>query len=1052
MVNPPSHRIDIPAGLSLKLARFRRVLLARQVREGVAWCVLLAVGLLAITMLSDRLWDTDGGLRVLFAALIVAGVLWATARVAATAYRCRTELRVAKQIRQRKPDFGDDLVGALELVANEDEWSRSPALCRAALKQIAVRAETEDLSEALPPQRSRPAIVASAALALLVAVAGGVCPPLLSNALERLALPWKDVPRFTFARFAEMPDKWIVPRGETTERSVELAAETRWTPSQATIQWGTRRIVGEPIDRRRYRFQLPPTIEPTDAILTAGDASRPIRLVPKQRPNLTGFVADIQLPDYLRGHPEFRHSRNVVGDELSILTGSNVTLAMTASASLRQVTVNDRDVEPTAARFQYSVPDDSEHVTIAMTDRDGLTSATPVELSIKRIADERPTVIANSESIPPRVLDSQALSFRLTAEDDFAVRRVGMQWSGGETTGERVIGPDGQGRTLSAVFQANALDAPAGELQVRFWVEDDHPEHERVYSDSFSLTVLSPEDHAVWIAGQFAKWRLAAMDVRDRELSLFQQNLDLARTESDQRDRRWRNQVLQQARDEERNARQLRATTEEGKWLMQQAARNDQVDADDVEQLAGTVETLQELAGQKMPRVADLLNQAAEQESKFAAMQDQESSRGVLPDTDSDNDSEDDRADASDQATQERVGLAQTTIVDTSTRRDNQKRTEQDDEDKLSLAIEDQSELVAQFDQVADQLQSLLGNMEGSTLVKRLKAVSRLQDRVATRLAGRVESTFGQRAEENRDEVRSVTIDITETSKRVRTVLDDLEALCERRDIEHFADVLAEMKSARVLDGLKQLETRVAQAPASSIAAAEFWADTLDRWADDLIDPRSGDSKEKSGPKKSLSPEVVLEVLRILESEVQLREQTRVAEQGRAVAPRDEYLAEAIRLSEQQDLLRDRLDVVVDGLQAAPDGALNFSAEIEVLSAASAAMVDATKTLVQPETGSPAIAAQTEAIELLLQSNKVSPEDSAGGGGGAGAGAGGEADQAAVAMLGDSLNRLAKTRRTDGGVATSGAGDRVPERFREGVAEYFERLERRLSAGEESGR
>ena len=105
----------------------------------------------------------------------------------------------------------------------------------------------------------------------------------------------------------------------------------------------------------------------------------------------------------------------------------------------------------------------------------------------------------------------------------------------------------------------------------------------------------------------------------------------------------------------------------------------------------------------------------------------------------------------------------------------------------------------------------------------------------------------------------------------------------------------------------------------------------------------------------------------------------------------------------------------------------------------------ATKTLVSPETGAPAIAAQTEVIELLLQSNKVSPDTSEGGGGGSGASAGGEADQAAVAMLGQSLNELARSRGLDTEVASSNARDDVPERFREGVVEYFDRLEKRLS-------
>ena len=50
-------------------------------------------------------------------------------------------------------------------------------------------------------------------------------------------------------------------------------------------------------------------------------------------------------------------------------------------------------------------------------------------------------------------------------------------------------------------------------------------------------------------------------------------------------------------------------------------------------------------------------------------------------------------------------------------------------------------------------------------------------------------------------------------------------------------------------------------------------------------------------------------------------------------------------------------------------------------------MDEATEILARPETGSPAIAAETEAIELLLQSKRINPKG--GGGGGSNPGGGG---------------------------------------------------------------
>ena len=68
-------------------------------------------------------------------------------------------------------------------------------------------------------------------------------------------------------------------------------------------------------------------------------------------------------------------------------------------------------------------------------------------------------------------------------------------------------------------------------------------------------------------------------------------------------------------------------------------------------------------------------------------------------------------------------------------------------------------------------------------------------------------------------------------------------------------------------------------------------------------------------------------------------------------------------------------------------------------------MDEATEILARPETGSPAIAAETEAIELLLQSKRINPKG--GGGGGSSPGGGGERhDQdSALALLGGGAER-----------------------------------------------
>ena len=75
----------------------------------------------------------------------------------------------------------------------------------------------------------------------------------------------------------------------------------------------------------------------------------------------------------------------------------------------------------------------------------------------------------------------------------------------------------------------------------------------------------------------------------------------------------------------------------------------------------------------------------------------------------------------------------------------------------------------------------------------------------------------------------------------------------------------------------------------------------------------------------------MLEVLQILEGEVNLREETRVAEQARPAMEAEDYGKQAGKLSETQDGLRDRVDKVIDRIRELPDAESEFAYEIDLL-------------------------------------------------------------------------------------------------------------------------
>lgn len=190
----------------------------------------------------------------------------------------------------------------------------------------------------------------------------------------------------------------------------------------------------------------------------------------------------------------------------------------------------------------------------------------------------------------------------------------------------------------------------------------------------------------------------------------------------------------------------------------------------------------------------------------------------------------------------------------------------------------------------------------------------------------------------------------------------------------------------------------------------------------------------------------MLEVLQILEGEVNLREETRVAEQAKPALASEEYGRQAQGLSTTQNGLETRVVKVTDRIRNLPDGESEFAPEIKLLTAVAAVMEEAAGILAQPETGRPAIAAETEVIELLLQSRRINPGGGGGGGSTPGGGGGGKTTDSALALLGGGVNE--KEVREDHAVSqsTGESGPVLPEEFRAGLDEYFNRLERGPSA------
>ena len=142
--------------------------------------------------------------------------------------------------------------------------------------------------------------------------------------------------------------------------------------------------------------------------------------------------------------------------------------------------------------------------------------------------------------------------------------------------------------------------------------------------------------------------------------------------------------------------------------------------------------------------------------------------------------------------------------------------------------------------------------------------------------------------------------------------------------------------------------------------------------------------------------------------------------------------------------MRQRIDDVIGEIFTLDNAREQFGKELQLLTLVSDVMREARAVLARPDTGPEAIAAETEAIELLLQSKRQS-KNNGGGGGGSNPDGGGSA-QGGGASLTDIQSGPAGdaesaplSRKVD--QSTGNAGRELPEEFRRGLDTYFNELE-----------
>lgn len=1085
--------IRLPDTTRRRLDDFRSHVRKIKVAEGIlAGLFGLALSYVAVFIL-DRFIDTPAIVR---GAILVGGCLGLGLFFPLKCHRwvwgTRRMEQVATILKQRFPSLGDQLLGVVELAREDTKLGTSETLARAAVEHVDLVVRDKDFSDAVPKPRHKRWALAAAVPAALMLLALLIVPAAGSNALQRWLMPWKNVERYTFAQVSNLPKAIVAPHGEEFDVSTQLAETTQWSPGEGTVQFNDQSPVKAELKQGSYTFKVPPQTETGKLSVRIGDIRKSMDVQVATRPELSALTASVKLPDYLQYSRDLQ--TDVRGGVVSVLKGSVASFDAEISRNLQTASVQGKatKVDGNKIKPEPVAVADSETLELQWKDELGLSAKDAFKLKIKAVEDGEPNVTFQQLDTQQVVLSTDTITFDVQADDDYGLKEIGLEWKGIEDAlrnpnpenGDKVIA---KGAAEQPAFSGKATFCALNDkvkpqsLQIRAYAEDFKPERGRVYSPTYVIHVLTPEEHAIWVTNQLRRWASLADDVYEEEMRLHNANRELRRMSNDELNNpKTRRRIEQQSAAERANGQRLGAVTDHGENLIQQALRNEEMMVGHLETWADALEALKEISENRMPNVADMLAEAAKAPGKASGKPGKPAkgkpgnaksapkagnNRGKPGEGGGETEPSDKEIPAVPQLTDVESGFMEsekgegddppkkpskgkltlpTTVLQGGPKPDN-KEEDGPTQEKVDEAVEEQADLLEDFAKVREDLQKIMDDLENSTFVKRLKAASRRQMEVAEDLNKTLFKGFGLAASKLDGRQTQQTLKIAERevaqSQSVWNIQSDLEAYYDRRKNETFLNIINEMKEVRITTKLDGLGERVKQnLSGESIARAEYWCDTLDRWAEELVEP-SQCGKCPGGSSDSLPPFIVLEVMRILEAEMDLREETRATEQAHEALPTDEYLERANVLSVTQDGLHKRLQSVVVDIKALPDAETNFGKELKLIGQAVQVMAEATEILAEPDTGPQAIAAETEVIELLLQSKRANPKGGGGGGSSPGGGGSGDTDRPALALYGAGADLKAQIEDRDVQQTTGTAGTSLPAEFRDGLDAFFNAVE-----------
>ncbi len=860
----------LPESLKRLLDEYRRKLWRAKILEALlAGVIGLALSFLVVFLL-DRIVSTAPVFRLV---ILLAGsslmAVFAPIWLRRWVWGHRKENELARLIAKKHPDFGDRLLGIIELQEqNESRDSMSPRLRSAAMATVAAQAEKEGLNNALPKSWMSKALIITAVLAIAVTAAFLFAPQAGMNAFKRWAMPLTETERYTFTKLASIPKKLIVPHGESFDLSFVLAADSQWQPERAQVRFGAAPALESQLVNGGYGFVLPPQFSPNDLMVSVGDARYSIRIEPTMRPVIEYGVATIKHPSYLQLSDVTMDVKTGVA---TAVEGSSVEIALTASRTLSSGNLgpishlaleDSAPAESPPPGFQAALKVNGKIVTtpelpVALTTYDvpfswvdelGLAGEQGYRLRIESVKDSAPATYIQGLEKQKVLLPEETLDFEVLAEDDFGLTELGLEWHGEATPssipsalakGEQKLlagNPSARQLSNSATFCPDVHKISPQKLILRAYTKDYHPTRGRIYSEPFTLFILTRDQHSQLLKNQFDSIVGELEEAARREQNALEENQRIERNSPEDLQKQENQEKLQaQQKNEQENTERVKNLNERMEKLLKDAARNGEIDKEVMKKMSQSMKSLSELSKEDMPKVDKKLGDSQQQNST-------------------------------------------------------PEKAKQDVQD----AVKEQQEVVEKMKKTLEEARDANKKMEAATFVKRLKMAASEESALVASLsetAKRNETgkVYSQADPSIHTLLKDLDLRQSFNLNDIRWIEEDLGHFFTRTNKEIYKEILEEMRgksnSAGILSSLEEMRALLSKNHSMMFSnGANYWADQLNAWAKKLEgddDQGGGGGGGEGGQPKSEDEdfEFMLRVMKMIQKQQDIRASTRALEE-----------------------------------------------------------------------------------------------------------------------------------------------------------------------------